>query len=90
MTESKAVESYRAFESLRNRFGGAKESHAHQRRENKAAKPKRRFDPRANAPPLVPLVEESDQLQKESFADSFTATRLVSEVVVAWQLSVLR
>ena len=73
MTESTAAESYQAFESLRNRFGGAKkpagvDAHAHQ---GKAAKQKpRRFDPRANAPPLVPLLEEGDQVQETLFRES--------------------
>ena len=80
MTESKAAESYEAFESLRNRFGGAKkpdgvDTHPHQ---GKAVKQKRRFDPRANAPPLVPLLEEGDQEQETVYRES-TSTQVCGE-----------
>lgn len=60
MSESKAVEDYKIFESLRNRFSDA--TSPPPRPEPRKAS-KRRFDPR-NAPPLVPLIEEGDQLQE--------------------------
>ena len=67
MSESKAAEDYKLFESLRNRFSDASTTSSPTRPEPR--KPaKRRFDPRANAPPLVPLFEEEHQ-------------QLVSEIV---------
>ena len=52
--ESKAAEDFQAFELLRSRFGGTKKpQHPPQRREKR-----RRRDPRFEAPPLRPLVEE--------------------------------
>lgn len=62
MSESKAAEDYKVFESLRNRFSDANSNPSPSRSEPRKAG-KRRFDPRANAPPLVPLVEEGDQPQ---------------------------
>lgn len=70
MSESKAAESYDKFDTLRERFGGATKSLAADSKCNTAGSSrggmqrKGRRDPRANAPPLVPLVEESDQLQE--------------------------
>lgn len=72
MTESAAEVKYREFESLRGQFGGEQ-----QRAETVNCKQQQQFfrrepgkrrpnghDPRANAPPLVPLVEEGDQLEE--------------------------
>ena len=71
MSESKAVESYNAFDSIRNRFGGARKASSdaptdigHQQ---KKVSSKRRYDPWSKAPPLIPLVEESDIVQVEQF-----------------------
>jgi len=64
--ESEAAESYRAFESLRNRFGEAKSSRKFNVLPSRLT-PKGRTDPRSNAPPLVPLVEEGDQIQAALF-----------------------
>lgn len=68
MTEFTAEEKYRAFESLRSRFGGSggsgKTGLDQDYRAQQQIKSKRRAgtrpDPRSNAPPLVPLVEEGD------------------------------
>lgn len=65
MSESKAAEDYKQFESLRNRFSDTNGSSSPSRPEPRKSS-KRRFDPRANAPPLVPLVEEGDQPQHAS------------------------
>lgn len=66
-----AEENYKAFESLRDRFGGGAGSAQNPavlqlRRESSGSKRRSgsRTDPRSNAPPLVPLVEEEDQLQE--------------------------
>ena len=71
-----AEQKYEAFESLRNRFGAngienSKEEAAQLQQLSKSGSPakmKRRSsgrpDPRCNAPPLVPLVEEGDKLQE--------------------------
>lgn len=64
--ESKAAESYRAFESLRNRFGEAKSPRKYNVLPSRLT-PKSRTDPRSNAPPLVPLIEEGDQVQAAFF-----------------------
>ena len=81
MTESKAAEKFQAFDSLRNRFGGAikspetdSHSQSHQWRE------KTRRSSRANLPPLVPLVEEGDQIQEQVYYESRYFTQLVSGV----------
>ena len=63
MSESKAAEDYKAFESLRNRFKDESGSSSSPSRPEPRKSGKRRFDPRANAPPLVPLIEEGDILQ---------------------------
>lgn len=73
MTESSAEAKYREFETLRKCFGSEQGRRAEPEKE--CCKPqhfrirecgagKRRHDPRANAPPLVPLVEEGDQLDE--------------------------
>lgn len=54
--ESKATENYQAFNLLRSRFGGAKKPQPKPQRREK----RRRRDPRFEAPPLKPLVEEGD------------------------------
>ena len=54
--ESKACEDYHAFNLLRSRFGGTKKPPAPPQRTEK----RKRRDPRFEAPPLKPLVEESD------------------------------
>lgn len=54
--ESKATESYQAFNLLRSRFGGAKKPQQPPQHKEK----RRRRDPRFEAPPLKPLVEEGD------------------------------
>ena len=64
MSESKAAEDYKVFESLRNRFSDSNNNSSPSRPEPRKQS-KRRFDPRSNAPPLVPLIEEGDQLQDE-------------------------
>ena len=61
MTESEAAVKYREFESLKSRF--VTEQRKDSRSQQQQLRPgsgnsKRRHDPRANAPPLVPLVEE--------------------------------
>ena len=61
MSESKAAEDYRNFESLRNRFSDTTGASSPSRSAEPRKSSKRRFDPRVNAPPLVPLVEEGDQ-----------------------------
>ena len=71
MTESKAELKYREFESLRSRFGEDEKREAvkepqKQRFRRESAGKRRPYsanghDSRANAPPLVPLVEEGDQ-----------------------------
>ena len=69
MAGNTAEEKYDAFENLRNRFGGSRATKAAGSRDVsrtaqlQQGKSKRRPgsgrpDPRANAPPLVPLVEE--------------------------------
>ncbi len=67
MSESKAAEDYKNFESLRSRFSDANNiissSNSPTRSEPRKSS-KRRFDPRTNAPPLKPLIEEGDQLQE--------------------------
>ena len=55
LRESRAAENYQAFNLLRSRFGGL----------NKPPPPpckekRKRRDPRFDAPPLKPLVEEND------------------------------
>lgn len=76
MTESAAEIKYRAFESLRKCFGAEQRAESERdcnkfqpqqqsfRRESSGKR--RPHDPRANAPPLVPLVEEGDQLDEVS------------------------
>ena len=67
MSESKAAEDYKVFESLRSRFSDANNiissSNSPTRSEPRKSS-KRRFDPRSSAPPLKPLIEEGDQLQE--------------------------
>ena len=69
-----AAEKYSEFESLRSRFGenggAGKEKErvgaaaGQQHRQGKKRRPgSGRRDPRASAPPLVPLVEEEAQVQ---------------------------
>lgn len=77
MAESKAEQSYKKFTSLRDRFGGPgtqksvrdDSRHLQKRLERPHSAGKRRsgYEPRANAPPLVPLVEEGDQIQQELY-----------------------
>ena len=55
--ESKAAQDFAAFDLLRSRFGGAKKSQTQQQQRREKT---RRRDPRFEAPPLKPLVEESD------------------------------
>lgn len=70
-----AQQNYEAFESIRSRFGatgGAGDGgrsagsrplpRSPTKRTNRPSSA--RSDPRSNAPPLVPLVEEGDQLQE--------------------------
>ena len=64
MSESKAAEDYKNFESLRNRFSDANSTSSPPTRPEPRKSSKRRFDPRSSAPPLVPLIEEGDQLQE--------------------------
>lgn len=68
MSESKAAEDYMVFESLRNRFSDANNIVSSSSSPTRPSEPrkssKRRFDPRSNAPPLRPLIEEGDQLQE--------------------------
>lgn len=67
MAESAAEAKYREFESLRSRFGGGQGSCKQQQQisRREAGCKRRSKDPRANAPPLVPLVEEAgDQLEE--------------------------
>jgi hypothetical protein len=66
MAESVAEVKYREFESLKKRFGGDQregciQQPLHRREPGYKRRPN---DARANAPPLVPLVEEGDQLEE--------------------------
>lgn len=70
MSESKAAEDYKVFESLRNRFSDVNiSSSSPPPRPEPRKSSKRRFDPRSNAPPLKPLIEEGDQLQEAMVSD---------------------
>lgn len=71
MSESKAAEDYKIFESLRNRFSDVTVSCSSSppSRPEPRKSSKRRFDPRSNAPPLKPLIEEGDQLQEALVSD---------------------
>ena len=73
MSESKAAEDYKVFESLRSRFSDANiiSSSSPPTRPEPRKSSKRRFDPRSNAPPLKPLIEEGDQLQEAMVSRSF-------------------
>ena len=70
MAESVAEAKYREFESLRKRFGGEQGAEGEKCKQQQqifrreTACKRRPNDPRANAPPLVPLVEEGDQLEE--------------------------
>lgn len=69
--ESKASEDYHAFNLLRSRFGSAKKAQQPSQRKEK----RRRRDPRFEAPPLKPLVEEGDlsavsEVSREDFPES--------------------
>lgn len=72
MAVSRAEQSYQAFESLRNRFGGIEKADVkanpvkQQTARREPGSKRRRPDPRSNAPPLVSLVEEGEQLQEVS------------------------
>lgn len=81
MSESKAAESYNAFEALRNRFGETKKP----LKSNRNLSRSKSKDPRSNAPPLVPLIEEGDQTQQAFFQ----GTRPVSRVTIGCWCGVL-
>jgi len=83
---SKEDESYKQFKSLRDKFSspanGSKSNvsitHSDKPR-NVPHKPRRAgYDPRANAPPLLPLVEEEDQQPDTNIMDKLE--RLVSQL----------
>ena len=96
MSESKATQSYQAFDSIRQRFGGSESTSPQQQRLHVAAsghewsreKAKtRRHDSRAVAAPptLLTLVEESDQLQTDIAAGG---TDTISQVRIKTLLNV--
>ena len=69
MALSKEEESYKHFTSLREKFSKpavTKQEVQKQDKPRTATGRSRRgnHDPRANAPPLMPLVEEGDQIQQ--------------------------
>ena len=70
MALSKEEESYKQFTSLREKFSKPVVTKQEVQRQDKPRTATGRlrranYDPRANAPPLMPLVEEGDQIQQE-------------------------
>ena len=95
MAESEAEQNYKVFTSLRDKFGGPgtqksipDDSHHHQvqkrlERPHSAGKRRPGYEPRTNAPPLMPLVEEGDQIQQELYLVEERLTKLT--VTVSWK-----
>lgn len=88
MAEYKVEESYRVFSSLRAKFSGpvptktAKDSSTHPQ-QGRSASGKRRhssYETRAATLPLVPLVEEGDQLQGELYLIDQRLAKLSAKV----------
>ena len=79
--ESKACEDYQAFSLLRSRFGGTKKPPPPP---PKRTEKRKRRDPRFEAPPLKPLVEESDVSALPAVTKELPVT---STVAVASQCS---
>ncbi len=90
MAVSQEEERYKQFESLIERFKVATPSlagpktapPAHKERTRLSSTHKKR-DPRSNAPPLIPLVEEGDQTQQDLYANCYPVDERLQKLAVS-------
>ncbi len=86
MAVSKEEERYKQFESLREKFStpaaAAQEPAAQHRERARPSSAGKRRDPRSMAPPLMPLVEEGDQIQLDLYAAP--VDERLTKLAVSW------